>query len=103
MSKPLPDVLNGVEIGMWADQVLEKLPRPLMVRKLEVYKEKEATAVDDQALIVKWFYPGVTLTLEYATYKNIVLGTTGSVYAVQNIEENDYVNPKFDHKLRRSS
>ena len=100
----LRKALRGVEIGWWADQVLEAHPnRQILnrgtegVNKDHIWNDPYFNDLEEDhphhqfkgSYVVEWVLPGVTLTLARGFTLDPYSGKELSVYAVQRIRSND--------------
>jgi len=90
--------LGDVQLFMHSDLVLLLKPKTEQVLAPKVLGIG-STENGQPNYIVQWFYPGVTLQFERATFNHPDFGLV-SVYAVQKIEENDYEAIKTTSKQK---
>jgi hypothetical protein len=69
-----------IEKGIWADTVLEHMPRDTMM------KQPVTIGRDKDGLVVEWHYTGVIFTLARASALDATFGKI-TAYGVQKIEE----------------
>ena len=92
--------LNGVELGMWADTILAIFPKSMMVREPVVIGNEGADTLGNAKYVVKWVYPGFTLTFNRAEMNDAKFGMI-SVYAVQQIDVNNHKPKRGNTNARR--
>lgn len=112
----LRKALKTVELGWWADTVIELHPKRQILNMTKDGLSKEHTWRDpkfidleddhpfkkyEDSLIVEWVLPGVTLTLARGFTLNPMTGSDMSVYAVQEIRSNDERKRKIKPSPKR--
>lgn len=113
----LRKALKGVELGWWADQVLDIHPKRRILNMGKKQVNKKHVRLDSyfadleedhphyqykDSYIVDWILPGVTLVMARGFTLDPMTGDELSVYAVQEIRSNNERRVPLKPKPRRS-